>query len=107
MISRREAISTSAQSQCQLCGAYPLEAVKDYANFSRVTSDSKPWPKGGRLFVCSLCGCVQKSVDSEWESEIGRIYNSYSIYHQGEGTEQSVFDNTSGAVSARSERLLH
>jgi len=98
--------SASAPRQCHVCGELPLVAVADYAKFSRVTSDSKPWPKGGRLFVCSFCACVQKTVDAEWESEVGRIYDSYSIYHQSEGTEQSVFDQASGAISSRSARLL-
>jgi SAM-dependent methyltransferase len=98
--------SASAPHQCHVCGESPLEAMADYARFSRVTSDSKPWPKGGRLFACPFCGCVQKTVDAEWESEVGRIYDSYSIYHQSEGAEQSVFDQASGAVSSRSARLL-
>jgi len=49
---------------------------------------------------------VQKTVDAKWESEVGRIYDSYSIYHQSEGMEQSVFDQASGAASSRSVRLL-
>jgi SAM-dependent methyltransferase len=98
--------SASVPHQCHVCDELPLDAVADYAKFSRVTSDSKPWPKGGRLFVCPFCACVQKTVDAEWESEVGRIYDSYSIYHQSEGTEQSVFDQVSGAVSSRSAHLL-
>lgn len=106
MTAKPDVASASAPRQCHICGEHPLDAVADYAKFSRVTSDSKPWPKGGRLFVCPFCACVQKTVDAKWESEVGRIYDSYSIYHQSEGTEQSVFDQVSGAVSSRSARLL-
>jgi 2-polyprenyl-3-methyl-5-hydroxy-6-metoxy-1,4-benzoquinol methylase len=49
---------------------------------------------------------VQKTVDAEWESEVEQIYGSYSIYHQSEGAEQSVFDEISGGVSSRSGHLL-
>ena len=92
---------------CHLCGEPSLKAITTYRHFSRVTSDSKPWPKAGRLFLCSVCGGIQKPLDLEWESEINSIYNSYSIYHQSAGgVEQSVFAPASGSPSPRSARLL-
>jgi SAM-dependent methyltransferase len=106
MISSLEPASPNRQSHCHVCGQPSLEAISAYTNFSRVTSDCKPWPKGGRLFICSSCSCVQKMVDAQWESEIGRIYDSYSIYHQSAGVEQAVFDQTSGIGSSRSALLL-
>lgn len=106
MTTPRELVASRAQGDCHLCGHPSLQEIGSYPNFSRVTSDSKPWPKGGRLFICSSCGGVQKIVDSDWESEVGRIYDSYSIYHQSAGTEQSVFDQSSGVGSSRSAHLL-
>ena len=97
----------ASSARCHVCGQSPLDIVTEYGNFSRVTSDSKPWPKGGRLFVCPACACVQKTVDAEWEAEVGVIYDSYSIYHQGEGAEQSIFDQTSGGASSRSAHLIN
>jgi 2-polyprenyl-3-methyl-5-hydroxy-6-metoxy-1,4-benzoquinol methylase len=92
--------------QCHVCDWLSLDPVPEYEKFSRVTSDSKPWPKGGRLSVCRVCGCVQKTADAEWQSEVAKIYDSYSIYHQSEGVEQSVFEQASGRVSSRSAHLL-
>lgn len=107
MTASDESASAGTARQCHVCGQSPLDIVTDYGNFFRVTSDSKPWPKGGRLFVCPACACVQKTVDAEWEAEVGVIYDSYSIYHQGEGAEQSVFDQTSGGASSRSAHLIN
>ena len=97
---------SDAARQCHVCDGLSLDPVPEYGKFSRVTSDSKPWPKGGHLSVCRVCGCVQKTADAEWESEIAKIYDSYSIYHQSEGVEQSVFGQASGRVSSRSAHLL-
>lgn len=91
---------------CHVCGSLSIKVVPDYEVLSRVTSDCKPWPSGGRLCVCQACGCVQKITDQIWENEIESIYGAYSIYHQSEGAEQAVFDDVSGQASARSARLL-
>lgn len=58
------------------------------------------------MSVCPVCACVQKLVDTEWESEVERIYDTYSIYHQSDGVEQSVFEQDSGRASSRSSHLL-
>lgn len=71
-----------------------------------MTSDCKPWPKGGRLCVCPACGCVQKALDETWFSETERIYGAYSIYYQSDGVEQAIFESASGRPSLRSVRLL-
>lgn len=62
--------------------------------------------RGGRLCVCQACGCVQKVTDHIWQTEIERIYEAYSIYHQSNGVEQTVFEQGSGRASSRSVHLL-
>jgi SAM-dependent methyltransferase len=49
---------------------------------------------------------VQTFVDDAWRDEIAAIYKSYTIYYQGAGAEQSVFEQTSGQAVARSDQLL-
>ncbi len=92
--------------RCHLCGHQTLKIIKAFEQLGRVTSDCVPWPKGGKLAVCTECQTIQRVVDEAWLSEIERIYNSYSIYHQSGGVEQAVFDAASGAASVRSSRLL-
>jgi len=91
---------------CHICGAPGIDLVPGYETLCRVTSDCQPWPRGGRLAVCRVCGCVQKPVDPEWQSEIEKIYDAYSIYHQAAGSEQSVFEAATGAAASRSSHLL-
>jgi dTDP-4-dehydrorhamnose reductase/2-polyprenyl-3-methyl-5-hydroxy-6-metoxy-1,4-benzoquinol methylase len=91
---------------CRLCGATELQEFVDFRALGRVTSDCRPWPAGGRLYQCARCGGVQKIADEAWRRETDAIYAGYAIYHQGEGVEQAVFDQTSGAASSRSQRLL-
>jgi 2-polyprenyl-3-methyl-5-hydroxy-6-metoxy-1,4-benzoquinol methylase len=81
--------------------------LPSYEALHRVTSDCKPWPPGGQLGVCPRCGCAQAVISPQWEEEARKIYDRYTIYHQGGGAEQSVFDATTGAASSRSSRLLH
>ena len=64
---------------CHVCHEPSVQIVPGYEKFSSVTSDCKPWPKGGRLGVCRTCGCVQKIIDSAWKSEVDKIYRAYSI----------------------------
>ena len=94
-------------SLCHSCGASDLETAPAYARFRRVTSDCKPWPAGGSLARCRVCGLVQTLVGSGWRAEAEEIYRRYTIYHQSGGSEQSVFDGCTGAGSPRSERIIH
>jgi SAM-dependent methyltransferase len=93
-------------SACHLCGSDELCILPSYEALHRVTSDCKPWPPGGQLGVCNRCGSAQAVVSPRWEAESRTIYDNYTIYHQGGGAEQSVFDATTGAASSRSSRLL-
>lgn len=92
---------------CHVCSKRTLEAVPRFKSLSQVTSDCRPWPAGSQLCVCRNCGSVQKLADAKWKSDAERIYSTYAIYHQGDGTEQSVFDKTTGHACTRSSRLLH
>jgi SAM-dependent methyltransferase len=49
---------------------------------------------------------VQKVADSVFQREAEAIYAGYDIYHQSHGAEQAVFEQSSGAATSRSERLL-
>lgn len=95
----------SSQHFCQACGAEELRAVAEFPQLPRVTSDSKPFPGGGRLFVCERCAMVQKIVDADWLREIGEIYRGYEMYHQSASNDQAVFDPVSGRPSGRCEVL--
>jgi len=92
---------------CHICAKDTLDIVPGYEEFCRVTSDCKPWNKGGKLGICQTCGCTQKIVDNAWRAEVNEIYESYSIYHQSGGMEQAVFDGVSGRPSPRSFHLLN
>ena len=95
-----------ADDRCHVCGDFAIDMVSGYERFCRVTSDCKPWPRGGRLRLCRTCGCVQKVIDNVWSAEVRDIYRAYSIYHQSEGVEQRVFEQHSGRSCSRSSRLL-
>ena len=91
---------------CHVCGEPEPVIIPGYDLFPRLTSDSKPWPPGGRLIMCNSCGCVQKVIDQEWQSEVKKLYDAYSIYYQSDGAEQSVFPETSGRATSRSTRVV-
>lgn len=97
---------TVSEVSCHICAAPSLEEVQGFTRLCRVTSDCKPWPRGGRLFICNECRSVQKLIDRDWLEEIERIYKDYTIYFQSEGVEQAVFDGASGQAALRSVRLL-
>lgn len=58
------------QHCCQACSTDRLYEIAGFRQLSRVTSDSKLFLPGGRLFVCERCGTVQKIADLEWLREI-------------------------------------
>ena len=92
--------------QCHICASARLDMHVGYSRLHRVTSDCKPWPSGGRLATCRQCGCTQAICDGLWRAEINSIYDDYSIYYQGAGDEQKVFDSSSGQLLPRSEILV-
>lgn len=99
-------LAASNTFQCHVCHGASAFLYPEYESFWRVTSDCKPWPPGGQLAVCNFCSSVQTILDNEWHEEARRIYQDYTIYHQGQGAEQSVFDQSSGRAASRSARLV-
>lgn len=91
---------------CHLCGAADLDITVGYERLRRVTSDCKPWPAGGQLATCRVCGCDQAVIDERWRDDADAIYAGYSIYHQSAGAEQAVFDRATGEATHRSARLV-
>ncbi|MBI3044295.1 MAG: class I SAM-dependent methyltransferase [Betaproteobacteria bacterium] len=82
-----------------------LHEIAGFRQLPRVTSDSKPFRQGGRLFVCESCGMAQKIADAEWLGETAEIYRDYEMYHQSAANDQPVFDPVSGRPSGRCEVL--
>jgi cyclopropane fatty-acyl-phospholipid synthase-like methyltransferase len=93
-------------STCHICVTGDVRELPGYRSLTRVTSDCKPWPAGGRLGVCAYCGSVQKFVDEQWKSEIASIYADYTIYFQAGGAEQAVFLGDAAEPVTRSEWLV-
>ena len=91
---------------CHSCGSEKLKTHTRFKKLNRVTSDCKPWSPGGNLATCFSCGLTQATTDNKWLKEIKKIYAKYSIYYQGMGEEQKVFDVKTGAYKARSEWIL-
>ena len=91
---------------CLMCGNGRLEALEAFGRLTRVTSDCRPWPAGGRLAVCLACGAVQKCPDPVWRDECRSIYRDYAVYALAGGAEQRVFDQTGSAAASRSDAIL-
>ncbi|MDP4025875.1 class I SAM-dependent methyltransferase [Methylobacterium sp. NEAU 140] len=90
---------------CVVCDRLNPVELHAYRCLPRVTSDCKPWPSGGRLFVCDGCGAIQKVADAVWQQEIDRIYSDYQIYDLSDGAEQVIFSATGGSAP-RSKTLV-
>ena len=98
---------TSGMS-CHICGG-DLFSVDRFNQFYRVTSDTKPWARGGQLSICSNCGITQKPITPAWQEEAAAVYDQYSLYHQSTGVDQQIFDATGAGRSKNTaivERLL-
>lgn len=95
---------------CHVCGTNALEKIEKFSSFFRVTSDTKPWHRGGELAVCRNCGVTQKPITDDWQAETAAIYGDYTLYYQSSGVDQMVFD-TSGTARDKNavivERLLN
>jgi SAM-dependent methyltransferase len=83
-----------------------VSLIPAFSRLGRVTSDCKPWKSGGRLGRCNVCGTVQKPVDAAWAEESRRIYEDYSIYHQGGGKEPALYVGGFERLVERSVQLF-
>lgn len=100
------AIVHSSPVKCHNCKSGPLQIASGYERLHRVSSDCRPYPPGGQLGVCPVCGLVQAAINDRWKQESREIYNAYDIYRQSGGVEQPVFDQKTGKGRARSEVLI-
>ncbi len=94
----------SFQSICLLCQQNSLILAGELPELPGVTSDAKPWPQCGAIFICNNCGHIQKRVDGSWRQNMDTIYEHYEMYPLSDGEEQVVFDGPIRTV--RSERIL-
>lgn len=92
--------------RCPLCEADAAVEVENYRSFNRVTSDCRPWGRGGNLARCGECGLVFKPNSPTLEAELKTIYRDYSVYHQGQGSEQMVAAPNGAPPLRRSNALL-
>jgi SAM-dependent methyltransferase len=91
---------------CHECQSDDVIVFDEYTALPRVTSDCKPWPRGGELQLCRRCGLLQSSVTPEWLDEIARIYADYDCHYQSGGIDQAVYDPASGQPIKRADKLL-
>lgn len=99
---------------CIVCGTGTLEEINGYHDLSRITSDCRPFEKGGSLFKCTQCSAVQKSDSREWRADCDKIYEGYDVYSVSAGLEQSVrgggaqsvYGRRSDIVLGEAEKLL-
>lgn len=91
---------------CHSCGFPGLITLAKFSTLGRVSSDSRPWPRGGGLGVCQRCALVQKVVDDAWRQEARQIYESYQLYHQSVGLNEQVLFDKAGVGIPRSRLIL-
>lgn len=95
---------TARVEKCAVCQSDNLRAFNGLEKLLRVTSDSRIWPSGGKITLCSACGVVQKVFDQALADDLDKVYSEYDLYFQGSGSEQKIFIN--GIGRPRSELLL-
>ncbi len=90
---------------CHSCGAdvTPFAGISGLAG---VTSDCKPLPAAGLSGHCPSCGVIVKRTDADWQQRVEQIYEDYTMYDQGAGAEQAVFDADTGANMRRSQQII-
>ena len=92
--------------KCKMCLKFGLTEFKSFSKLKRVTSDCKPFEKGGRLFICNNCGGVQKTSDNKWLKEITSIYKNYDTFSLPGFTDQVIIDTASQTLLPRCSTLL-
>jgi trans-aconitate methyltransferase len=92
-------------SDCHICAHSHLEIIPRAGDFWAVTSDCKPWAERANLAVCQRCSTIQVPVSQRWRESVASIYKEYQVYHQGGGSEQSVFSGD-GNSTARSHKII-
>ena len=92
---------------CHVCGGNCTEFT-DFSEFRQVTSDCRPYKRGGTLAICRSCGLVQRPVNSlYWQQSVAEIYSSYQLFSQGsDQLEESIFQSETGTKKLRSQYMI-
>lgn len=90
----------SPQHCCQTCGADNLHEIAGFEHLPRVTSDSKPCPQGGRLFVCERCEVLARRL-----LESGVLPRSGTLLDVGAGSGAMLGAFSDDEDPAREGRL--
>ncbi|MEM8647571.1 MAG: hypothetical protein AAGF86_14655, partial [Pseudomonadota bacterium] len=93
-----------SEHTCTICSG-PITKHPQFGDLPRVASDAKPWPKGGEIAVCEVCGFVQKPATDAFLADAEQIYASYQMYEIADGTDQPIFDD-SGSSAPRSQKIV-
>jgi SAM-dependent methyltransferase len=93
-------------SHCKVCDGTRLIEIEGFPALSRVTSDCKPFARGGHLLQCETCATVQKRDDAAWRADCAAIYSAYDNYALTGGIEQAVRSGATGEYAPRSELVL-
>ena len=91
---------------CTLCRQGTIAVVPQFGELPRVTSDCRPWRRGGSIGLCTHCGGIQKPLDDAYRHELSAIYGEYVMYAQSGGAEQRSIDAAAGALAPRSEQIV-
>lgn len=93
-------------NKCHICQAENILPIEEFKCLAQVTSDCRPWKRGGKLGICRSCGFVQKIADDAFMRDCEEIYRTYAVYYQADGQEQKVFEQSKGLSQSRSESIL-
>jgi len=102
----RDELMNQLANKCHICQTENIICIEEFASLAQVTSDCRPWKKGGKLGICRSCGFVQKVADDSFVRDCEEIYRTYAVYYQADGQEQKVFEQSKGLYQSRSESIL-
>ena len=89
-------------SNCHICRG-DLNEFERFSELYQVTSDCRPWRRGGSLCICQSCGTVQKPVTKNWLHETKKIYSNYEMYSINGST---VFGNNETVGETRPKKII-
>jgi 2-polyprenyl-3-methyl-5-hydroxy-6-metoxy-1,4-benzoquinol methylase len=93
-------------NKCHICQTENIPRIEEFTSLAQVTSDCRPWKRGGKLGICHSCGFVQKIADDAFMRDCKEIYRTYAVYYQADGKEQKIFEQSKGLSRSRSESIL-
>ncbi len=93
------------EDTCALCAA-SLPREDFCADYSLVTSDSRPFPQKSAIKCCKECGLVQRLHTRQWKQDCEKIYSTYHPYRRGEDSEQKIAGPAGDALLTRSKAVI-